>query len=136
MSEEQLYTLFRLIEKVTYKPEELIFEQGSQPSHIYIVKYGKVKLIATKDDTPFELIAFEQGQCFGESSVIGIQPHAATAIVVFKVAINTNNVPFSLHSLLPPRPWCPFRRQSPYPHPYRLFYTVRLWLLRLAPRQV
>ena len=82
LSEEQLCTLFRLIEKVDYKAGEEVFEQGSQPSHIYIVKTGKVKLVATEDDTPFELIAFEQGHCFGESSVIGIQPHAATAIAV------------------------------------------------------
>ncbi len=87
LSEDQLYTLFRLIEKATYDPEEVIFEQGSQPSHIYIVKYGKVKLVATKDETPFELIAFEQGQCFGESSVIGIQPHAATAVAVEKTEL-------------------------------------------------
>ena len=86
-SEDQLYTLFRLIEKATYDPEEIIFEQGTQPSHIYIVKYGKVKLVAIKDDTPFELTVFEQGQCFGESSVIGIQPHAATAIAVEKTEL-------------------------------------------------
>ncbi len=82
LSEDQLHTLFRLIEKATYSPEEIIFEQGTEPSHIYIVKYGKVKLVATKDGIPFELTAFEQGQCFGESSVIGIQPHAATAVAV------------------------------------------------------
>ena len=82
LNDNQLYALFRLIEKVNYKSGETIFEQGSRPSHIYIIKHGKVKLVATKDDTPFELVAFEQGQCFGESSVIGIQPHAATAIAV------------------------------------------------------
>ncbi len=87
LSEGQLYTLFRLIEKVTYASGEIIFDQGTQPSHIYIVKYGKVKLVATKDGTPFELTAFDQGQCFGESSVIGIQPHAATAIAVEKTEL-------------------------------------------------
>ncbi len=30
--------------------------------------------------TPLELIVFGEGHCFGETSVIGIQPHAATAI--------------------------------------------------------
>ena len=30
--------------------------------------------------SPLELIVVEEGQCFGETSVIGIQPHAATAV--------------------------------------------------------
>ena len=82
LSDKQLYALFRLLKKVKYSAGETVFEQGQQPSHIYIIQTGKVKLIATHNDTPFELVAFEQGQCFGESSVIGIQTHAATAIAV------------------------------------------------------
>jgi CRP/FNR family cyclic AMP-dependent transcriptional regulator len=35
-----------------------------------------------KNETPFELIVFEEGYCFGEASVIGIQPHKGTAIAV------------------------------------------------------
>ena len=82
LSEKQLYTLFRLLEKVQYKAGENIFIEGQQPSHIYIVKSGSVKLVANAEQTPLELIVFEEGQCFGETSVIGIQPHAATAICV------------------------------------------------------
>jgi CRP/FNR family cyclic AMP-dependent transcriptional regulator len=82
LSEPQLYTLFRLLTEVTYKANENVFEQGDKPSHIYIVKKGKVKLVLWKNDTPFELIVFEEGYCFGEASVIGIQPHKGTAIAV------------------------------------------------------
>lgn len=82
LSEKQLYTLFRLLEKAHYKAGENIFIEGQQPSHIYIVQSGGVKLIANAEQTPLELIVFEEGQCFGETSVIGIQPHAATAISV------------------------------------------------------
>ena len=81
-SDKQLYLVFRLLEKVSYKKGEIIFEQGQEPSHIYIVETGKVKLFVSKDGTPFELIEFGQGHCFGEASVIGIQPHAATAVAV------------------------------------------------------
>jgi CRP-like cAMP-binding protein len=80
LSDKQLYTLFRLLEKVRYKAKEKIFKEGEQPSHIYIVQSGRVKLVANAEQTPLELIVFEEGQCFGETSVIGIQPHAATAI--------------------------------------------------------
>lgn len=81
-SDKQLYSLFRLLERVSYKAGEIIFEQGQEPSHIYIIQTGKIKLFVSKDGTPFELIEFGQGHCFGEASVIGIQPHAATAVAV------------------------------------------------------
>ena len=82
LSEKQLHTLFRFLEKARYKAGANIFNEGEQPSHIYIVQSGGVKLVANAKQTPLELIVFEEGQCFGETSVIGIQPHAATAISV------------------------------------------------------
>ena len=82
LSDKQLYTLFRLLGKAHYKAGEKIFEQGGHPSYIYIVQSGSVKLVANTRQTPLELIVFQQGRCFGETSVIGIQPHAATALAV------------------------------------------------------
>ncbi len=82
LSDKQLYTLFRLLQKVYYQPNEFIFEQGDQPSHIYIVKSGKVRLILDPDKSSFERAEFQVGQCFGETSVIGIMPHTATAMAV------------------------------------------------------
>ncbi len=82
LSEKQLYSLFRLLEKTHYEAGEIIFNEGEEPSHIYIVQSGSVKLVVDAKQTPLELIVFEAGRCFGETSVIGIQPHAATAISV------------------------------------------------------
>jgi len=82
LSDAQLYKLFRLLRKTHYKAGENVFEEGEQPGHIYIVQSGSVKLVVNAEDTPLELIVFEEGQCFGETSVIGIQPHAATAVCV------------------------------------------------------
>lgn len=82
LSEVQLDSLFRLLEKAAYRSGETIFEEGDKPSHIYVVRSGKVKLVVNRDDTPLELVAFAQGDCFGEASVIGIQPHGATAVAV------------------------------------------------------
>ena len=58
------------------------FWLGSQPSHIYIIQSGSVKLVVNAKQSPLELIVLEEGHCFGETSVIGIQPHAVTAITV------------------------------------------------------
>jgi CRP-like cAMP-binding protein len=80
LSDKQLHSLVGLLEQVSYKKGQIIFEQGGEPSHIYIIQSGKIKLLVTEDQTSLELIVFDEGHCFGESSVIGIQPHAATAI--------------------------------------------------------
>ena len=81
-SEEQLDHIFRLLEKVSYAAGEKIFEQGQQPSHLYIIESGSVKLTVSRDNTNLELIVLETGCLFGETSVIGIQPHCATAVAV------------------------------------------------------
>ena len=82
LSEKQLYSLFRLLKKAHYRAGEKVFEEGTQPSHIYVVQSGSVKLVVNAEQTPLELIVFKKGHCFGETSVIGIQPHAATAVCV------------------------------------------------------
>lgn len=82
LTDKQLYSLFRLLQRVSYKTGETIFHQGTQPSHIYVIQSGRIKLVVSRDDTSFELVVFEQGDCFGETSVIGIQPHVATAIAI------------------------------------------------------
>lgn len=82
LSDRQLYTLFQELEEVSYGDGETIFAQGSRPSHIYIILTGQVKLIVSDKDTSLELIEFQPGACFGETSVIGIIPHEASAVAV------------------------------------------------------
>jgi len=82
LTDKQLYSLFRLLHRISCTAGETIFHQGAQPSHIYVIQSGRIKLVVSRDDTPFELVVFEQGDCFGETSVIGIQPHVATAIAI------------------------------------------------------
>ena len=80
LSDEQLYSLLRLLKTVTYNAGEEVFRQGEEPSHIYIVRSGRIKLVARENQIDFELIVFEEGHYFGKASVIGIQPHGATVI--------------------------------------------------------
>jgi CRP-like cAMP-binding protein len=82
LSDKQLDTLFQYLHKACYQAGEKIFEEGAPPSHIYVVKSGKVKLVINAEDTPLELVVFEEGRCFGETSVIGIQTHSATAVAI------------------------------------------------------
>ena len=96
LSDKQLQFLFQLLKQVSYSAGEIIFEEGQEPSYIYIVQSGKVKLVADKQGTPLELIVFDEGRCFGESSVIGIQRHTASAIA----AEDTNLIVLSREALL------------------------------------
>jgi CRP/FNR family cyclic AMP-dependent transcriptional regulator len=95
-SDKQLYAIFRELERVSYDDGALIFEQGSEPSHIYIIQQGMVKLMVGDENTSLELIELMVGACFGETAVIGILPHAASAVAVGK----TELVVLSRHALL------------------------------------
>jgi len=82
LSDSQLNKLFKLLSSVSYKANETVFEQGDEPGHIYIVKKGSVKLVIWEEQIPLELMVFEEGHCFGEASVIGIQRHQGTVIAI------------------------------------------------------
>ncbi|MFH1715831.1 MAG: cyclic nucleotide-binding domain-containing protein [Planctomycetota bacterium] len=82
LSDKQLRKLVGFLERVRYKSGERVFAEGDQPSYIYIVMSGRVKLVIGAEQTPLELVVFKEGECFGETSVVGIQSHAATTIAV------------------------------------------------------
>ena len=85
LSETDLYQIFRLSKQVSYKAGEVIFEQGSAPDFIYIVLDGAVQILSHSQQQPeqeVEIARMGVGQCFGEISVIGIQPHAGKARVI------------------------------------------------------
>ena len=77
---DQLGELIALLGQVSYRSGEEIFTRGAQPSHIYIVWKGRVRLDFGVSDHPLAKLHFDPGACFGETSVIGIQPHVASAI--------------------------------------------------------
>lgn len=82
LNDKQRSSLFKLLGKASYSEGEYIFKEGEAPSHIYIIRSGKVKIVSNVDNEPYELIEFNVGQCFGETAVIAIQPHAASAIAI------------------------------------------------------
>ncbi len=79
-SEPQLYTMFRRLKKVSYHKDEIIFRQGDQPSYIYIVLSGSVRLVFDIQAVPLSAAQLKPGACFGETALIGIQPHSATSV--------------------------------------------------------
>ena len=82
LTRAHLNTLCSRLERVQYTCDEFIFRQGDEPTHLYIVRSGEVKLITDVDDETLELADFREGDCFGETGIIGIQRHSASAIAV------------------------------------------------------
>lgn len=76
----QLYTIFHILEVEHYAKGEVIFQQGDSPSHIRIVRSGHVRIVENMNGEPMELYDFTTGDCFGETSVISIHSHTASAI--------------------------------------------------------
>jgi len=80
LTNEQNGLLIKELRSVSYAAGERIFDQGGQPSHIYIVERGRVTIVMDIDRRALVLTEFTPGDCFGETSVIGILPHSATAV--------------------------------------------------------
>lgn len=88
LTDEQLSSVGELLETAEYNPDDVIFEEGTEPSHIYIIKSGKVKVTCeTHEKTPFEIVQLGVGDCFGETSVIGILPHSGSVIATKKTEL-------------------------------------------------
>ena len=82
LSPDELYKVFKELKQIKCKLGDNIFRQGDEPSYIYIIISGKVKIFVEGNEIPLELFTFGVGECFGETSVIGIQAHSVTAMAV------------------------------------------------------
>ena len=80
LDDSQLEYFVPLLESQSYKKDEVIFEQGSQPSYIYIIESGKVKITGQEDGQKYDIVTFDMGDCFGEMSVVGVMPHTGSAV--------------------------------------------------------
>lgn len=82
LDDAQLYTVFNILETEHYRKGDFIFRQGEAPDHIRIVQSGRVRIVEELEGTPMELAEFSAGQCFGETSVITIHQHTASALAL------------------------------------------------------
>lgn len=61
---------------------EVLFEQGTPATEIFILLKGKVTIILNLTEEPLELVELGPGSCIGEASVIGIQDHSASVVAL------------------------------------------------------
>lgn len=80
ITDDKLNRLIKHLKKVKYQDGDVVFEQGSAPTQIYIIKKGRIKLVEYVNYTPYQLLELGEGNSIGEASVIGIQNHEVSAI--------------------------------------------------------
>lgn len=100
LTAKDLCVIFPLLTRRRYAKDDIIFYEGDDPTHIYIIESGEVRLVVDFDTEPLEIACFNEGACIGETSVIGIQPHSATAVVTeaTNLLVLKGDVLFSLYS--------------------------------------
>ncbi len=81
IDDENLEKIYSQCEIVTKKAGEIIIEEGTDATQIFILLSGLVKIVLNYNDQPLEIVKLGAGHCVGEASIIGIQKHCASAIL-------------------------------------------------------
>jgi len=83
VSDSQMERIFRRLELASFRKGEAVFEKGSDPTHIYIVKSGKLELVVTDaEDAVLKRKELGPGECFGEASLMSMQRHSASVVAL------------------------------------------------------
>jgi CRP-like cAMP-binding protein len=80
LSDEERSKVFKRLEVGIFKEGEYIFQKGDQPSHIYIVKSGKIDLFISDQGIVIEKETLSAGGCFGVAALMAMETHMGTAI--------------------------------------------------------
>jgi CRP-like cAMP-binding protein len=80
LSAKQQEKIYQRIEVGTFREGEFVFQKGDQPTHIYIVKNGKIHIMAADLDVSVQKETIKTGGSFGIAALIAMQPHMVTAI--------------------------------------------------------
>jgi len=81
-SDRQLHRIFKSLEEGLFRRGEYVFQKGDEPTHIYIVKKGKIDLLITDQKVVLKKKTLAVGDCFGEASLMAMHKHTATAVAV------------------------------------------------------
>ena len=76
---EKIYTQCEVVAK---KAGEVIIEEDTDATQIFILLHGRVKIILNLKKEPLEIVELGPGHCVGEASIIGIQKHCASAVII------------------------------------------------------
>lgn len=79
VTDAQRETVFRRLELWKVEEGDAIFQKGDEPCAIYIVKSGQIDIQITDGDVIITKHELHCGECCGESSLMSMHCHTATA---------------------------------------------------------
>ncbi len=82
ITEEQFKKISRRLQIGIFEKGQDIFRKGDEPSHIYIVREGRVGLFIVDRQVRFEKKTLITGECFGVASLMAMRRHTSTAIAL------------------------------------------------------
>ncbi len=82
MTDDQMHAILGSLETGLYAIKEPVFEKGEEPTHVYIVKRGKIELSITDGEIVLEKKTLRVGDCFGLASLMAMHRHTATAVAL------------------------------------------------------
>jgi CRP/FNR family cyclic AMP-dependent transcriptional regulator len=82
IDDANLEKIYSQCEVVAGKADDVIIEEGTDATHIFIMLSGRVKVVLNYHDEPLEIVELGAGHCVGEASIIGIQKHCASAVIM------------------------------------------------------
>ena len=82
VSDVQQQEIFSRLQVGMVKKGESIFQQGDEPSHIYIIEGGLVELFIPDREHSIEKKRLGVGECFGQVAVMSIHQHTISAVAL------------------------------------------------------
>ncbi len=79
LSEHELDVIASFSRYYHYGPGEVIFEEGSQPEELYVIKKGEVLIGKHRKDDDMEIARFIAGESFGELELLDESPRSSGA---------------------------------------------------------
>ena len=80
VSDVQRNKIFQLLEISSFKKGEYVSKKGEEPSHIYIIKKGKIDLMITDNEVAIKKREFNVGDCFGEAAMLSMINNTASFV--------------------------------------------------------
>ncbi len=71
--------MFEGVERSTYQPGDLIFQEGSEGDCAYLIESGKVEISILRDNRSLNVCILSEGDLFGEMALIDNDVRAASA---------------------------------------------------------
>ena len=80
LTDEQREKIYRRLEVGSFAKGECVFRKGEQPSHIFILRSGKIEIVTSDGDVSVRKETVEPGGCFGVIALMAVQTYSGTAM--------------------------------------------------------